>query len=124
MIRAIVAVPLGALFCFSCCVIAACGGKDDSEQGLTHTTRSVEPDASWVDDGLDATASADIGAPVGDAGACPLEVVDLPSGTWMPRKPPRDANTCAAGQTSKVMAACEFSNSQCATLGAAQAACI
>jgi len=104
--------------------LGACGGKDDSEQGLTHTTRSVEPDASWVDDGLDAAAPPDVAAPPADGGACPLEVVDLPSGTWMPRKPPRDSNACGAGQTSKVTAACEFTNSECATLGSAYAACI
>ncbi len=111
---------VGALF--GGALAAACGGKDDSEQTATHTTRTVEPDASWVDDGVVPALPEDAGADV-DASTCPLEVVDLPSGTWMPRKPPRDATACGAGETGTVITSCEFAKSQCASLAASYVPC-
>jgi hypothetical protein len=102
-------------------ILGAFACKEAPSENTATATKVVLPDAEWLDD-AEAVTEPPIDA--GEPDACPRASAAYPPGTWLPRKPPRDgAFACESGQTSTAVAACEFQEGTCSTLGAKYVPC-
>ena len=98
---------------------AACGGQSTAGDTTTTTTatEAVAPDASWVETPATTTDA-------GPTTVCPPSQVTFTTGTYLPRKPPRQLSACAAGQVTEILGPCEVGVGVCGNFAAKTQPCL